>query len=67
MIDLSKLTTESRNPDTMKLDQMTPYEIACVMNREDEKVIKAIKEVIPQIATAIEWAAQSLKNGGRII
>ncbi len=67
MIDLSKLTTESRNPDTMKLDQMTPYEIACVMNREDEKVVKAIKEVIPQIATAIEWAAQSLKNGGRII
>ena len=67
MIDLSKLTTESRNPETMKLDQMTPYEIACVMNREDEKVVKAIKEVIPQIATAIEWTAQSLKNGGRII
>lgn len=67
MIDLSKLTTELRNPDTMNLDQMTPYEIACVMNREDEKVVKAIKEVIPQIATAIEWASESLKNGGRII
>jgi N-acetylmuramic acid 6-phosphate etherase len=37
------------------------------MNLEDDKVVKAIKKVIPQIATAIEWASLSLKNGGRII
>ena len=67
MIDLSKLTTESRNPDTMNLDEMTPYEIAQIMNREDGNVVKAIKEVIPQIAAAIEWATQSLIAGGRII
>jgi len=67
MIDLSKLTTESRNPDTMNLDEMTPIEIARIMNREDETVIKAIEEVIPQIAKAIGWAAESLKAGGRII
>ncbi|GLB32888.1 N-acetylmuramic acid 6-phosphate etherase [Lacrimispora amygdalina] len=67
MIDLSKLTTESRNPDTMSLDEMTPIEIARIMNREDETVIKAIEEVIPQIAQAIGWAAESLKAGGRII
>lgn len=67
MIDLSKLTTESRNPDTMSLDEMPPIEIARIMNREDETVIKAIEEVIPQIAQAIEWAAESLKAGGRII
>nr|WP_314464144.1 N-acetylmuramic acid 6-phosphate etherase [uncultured Clostridium sp.] len=67
MIDLSKLTTESRNPDTMSLDEMTPIEIARIMNREDETVIKAIEEVILQIAQAIGWAAESLKAGGRII
>ncbi|QHQ63312.1 N-acetylmuramic acid 6-phosphate etherase [Anaerocolumna sedimenticola] len=67
MIDLSKLITESRNPDTLNLDEMTPFEIAQIMNQEDEKVVKAIKEVIPQIATAIEWATQSLRAGGRII
>ena len=37
MLDLSKLTTESRNPDTMALDEMTPLEIARTMNQEDEK------------------------------
>lgn len=67
MIDLSKLTTELRNPNTMELDKMTPFEIARVMNREDQKVITAIEEVLPQIATAIEWATESLKKGGRII
>lgn len=67
MIDLSKLTTELRNPDTMNLDTMTPLEIARIMNQEDQKVITAIEEVLPQVATAIEWATESLKSGGRII
>lgn len=67
MIDLSILTTESRNPDTMKLDEMTPLEIAGTMNQEDEKAVKAVKEVLPQVATAIEWATDSLNAGGRII
>ena len=67
MIDLSKLTTELRNPDTMNLDQMTPMEIAGIMNQEDGNVVAAIKEVIPSVAIAIEWATKSLKSGGRII
>jgi N-acetylmuramic acid 6-phosphate etherase len=67
MIDLSVLTTESRNPDTMNLDEMTPLQIAAIMNQEDEKAVKAVEEVLTQIATAIEWATDSLKAGGRII
>ena len=67
MIDLSKLTTESRNPDTMNLDCMTYLEIAQVMNREDAKTISAVEKVLPEVAIAIEWATESLKQGGRII
>lgn len=67
MIDLTKLTTESRNPDTMNLDEMTPIEIAEAMNREDAKAVEAVRKVLPEIATAIEWAARSLKEGGRIV
>lgn len=67
MIDLSVLTTEIRNPDTMNLDQMTPLEIASAMNQEDENAVKAVKSVLPQVGQAIEWAAESLKAGGRII
>ena len=44
MIDLSVLVTESRNKETMGLDQMTPLEIVTVMNREDGKAVEAIGE-----------------------
>lgn len=67
MIDLSKLTTELRNPNTMHLDEMTPFEIAEAMNREDANVVKAVNKVLPEVAIAIEWATQSLMEGGRII
>ena len=42
MIDLSVLTTESRNPATMNLDEMMPLEIAADMYQEDEKAVKAV-------------------------
>lgn len=67
MLDLTKLTTEQRNPKTMELDSFTPLEIATVMNEENNNVIKAIDEVLPQVARAIEWAGESLNAGGRII
>ena len=67
MIDLSVLVTESRNKETMGLDQMTPLEIVTVMNREDGKAVEAIGEVLPQIAQAIAWCTDSLKQKGRII
>ncbi len=67
MKDISKLTTETRNKNTLELDSMTPLEIATIMNKEDENTINAVRQVLPQIATAIEWCTNSLKNGGRII
>lgn len=67
MLDLTKLTTETRNEKTMDLDQMSPLELAAVMNQEDAHVVSSIKEVLPEIATAIQWATDSLKHGGRII
>lgn len=67
MVDLSKLTTEARNPRTENLDQMTPLEIVTVMNEEDGNVVAAVREVLPQVAQAIAWCTESLKKGGRII
>lgn len=67
MLDLTKLTTEQRNPKTMELDSFSPIEIARVMNEENTNVIKAIDEVLPQVASAIEWAGEALNAGGRII
>lgn len=67
MIDLTKLVTETRNPNTMDLDQMTPLELVSVMNQEDLNVVASVKEVLPQVAQAIEWAVSSLEAGGRIV
>lgn len=67
MLDLTKLTTEQRNPKTTELDSFSPIEIARVMNEENTNVIKAIDEVLPQVASAIEWAGEALNAGGRII
>ncbi|WP_396327523.1 N-acetylmuramic acid 6-phosphate etherase [Hydrogenoanaerobacterium sp.] len=61
------MTTETRNERTTDLDIMTPLEIVTVMNDEDAKVPAAIREVLPQIAQAVEWVTQSLRAGGRLI
>ena len=67
MIDLAKLTTESRNPRTMNLDEMSPLQLVNVMNQEDLHVVSAVKAVLPQIATAVQWAKEVLEAGGRLI
>lgn len=67
MIDLAKLTTESRNPRTMNLDEMSPLQLVSVMNQEDLYVVSAVKAVLPQIATAVQWAKEALEVGGRLI
>lgn len=67
MVDLSKLSTEKRNPRTMDLDKMSPLEIATAMNTDDYEVPKAVGLVLPKIATAITWGTEALKNNGRII
>ncbi|WP_307739286.1 N-acetylmuramic acid 6-phosphate etherase [uncultured Parolsenella sp.] len=67
MLDLSKLTTERRNPNTMELDTFTPLQIAEAMNAEDMRAIEAVRMVLPRVAQAIEWATSALEAGGRII
>ena len=67
MLDLKKLSTESRNPETMGLDEMGPLEIAQAMNREDARAVASVTEVLPQVATAIEWAATAVAAGHRLI
>ena len=67
MIDLTRLATESRNPATVELDTMDPIEIARVMNAEDMHAVEAVREVLPQVATAITWATEALEAGARLV
>ena len=67
MLELSRLTTETRNESTRKLDTMNPMEIAALMNREDENVVAGIREVLPEVAKAITWVREAFEAGGRLI
>ena len=66
-LDLKKISTESRNKNTMNLDSMSSYEIASAMNKEDAEVPKAIKKELKDIAKMIDLAYSSLLKGGRVI
>ena len=64
---LNVLDTEKTNPATVEIDRMSPIEIVQVINAEDAKVALAIKQVLPQIAKAIEEIAVRLRRGGRLV
>ena len=64
---LEKLTTEARNQHTMHLDEMTTLDILRTMNKEDQQVLTAIKEQLPQIEKATKYAIESFNKNGRLI
>lgn len=65
--ELSALTTEARNPATMRLDTMSAREILLAMNAEDRTVPEVVASALPEIEQAVEMIAHALQNGGRLI
>lgn len=66
MLDLTKFTTEQRNQRSMDLDTMTSLQIVTTMNDEDLRAVQSVTKVLPQVAMAIDWAAETLERGGRV-
>ena len=62
-MDISRLTTESRNEHSSKLDTLTPEQFVDVMNNEDQKVAQFIKEENHAIAQLI---TQGIKQWWKI-
>jgi N-acetylmuramic acid 6-phosphate etherase len=65
--DTGKLGTERRNPKTRRLDARSALEIARIINDEDAKVAKAVRQSLRQIARAIDAIADAFSQGGRLI
>ncbi|HVA01421.1 MAG TPA: N-acetylmuramic acid 6-phosphate etherase [Terriglobia bacterium] len=59
--------TEKENPAAAFLDALPTNEILHLMNNEDQKVALAVRKAIPQIARAVELAAEALAGGGRLV
>lgn len=66
-MDLSKLRTEQQNRAAADLDRMSALEIATLMNKQDARVLRAIRQVLPAIGQAIELIHGRLASGGRLI
>jgi N-acetylmuramic acid 6-phosphate etherase len=66
-IDLDRLSTEQRNPNTLEVDQISTLEMVKLINAEDQKVALAVAEVLPEIAQAIDMIANQFQQGGRLI
>ena len=64
---LSQLDTEQINSNSLHIDEMTTEEILTVINQEDQKVAIAVKDVIPQIAKAVDCIYEKMCMGGRLI
>ncbi|MFL2105747.1 N-acetylmuramic acid 6-phosphate etherase [Desemzia sp. FAM 23991] len=66
-LNLDKLTTETRNQQTMNLDELSTSEVLHLMNEEDKKVAAAVEKELPSISKAAEAIVASFEKGGRLI
>ena len=64
---LGELATESTNPRSAHLDQLSTTDALLLMNDEDRTVADAVRAVVPRIAAAVDLIARSLASGGRLV
>ena len=67
MVELQKIATEQRNPNTMNIDTLSTLEMVKLINQEDHRVADAVGEVTDKIAQAVDVIAEKLAAGGRLI
>lgn len=67
MVELKKIATEQRNPNTMNIDCLSTLDMVKRINQEDHRVAEAVALVTDKIAQAIDVIADRLSRGGRLI
>ena len=63
---LELLPTETRNPRSGKLDELSTLNMLRVMNDEDALVAAALRDVLPQLAQAVDAVSARFDKGGRL-
>lgn len=64
---LRHLATEQPNRASAGLGNKSALQIVRIINAEDQKVPRAVRRALPQIAQAIDAVADGLRHGGRLI
>lgn len=67
MVELQKIATEQRNPNTMNIDTLSTLDMVNLINQEDHRVADAVGEVTDKIAQAVDVIAEKLAAGGRLV
>lgn len=67
MVELKKIATEQRNPNTMNIDTLPTLDMIKLINQEDHRVAEAVALVTDKIAEAVDVIADRLSKGGRLI
>lgn len=67
MVELQKIATEQRNPNTVNIDTLSTLDMVKLINQEDHRVAEAVALVTDKIAEAVDVIAARLNTGGRLI
>lgn len=68
MVDsLKSIATEGQNIDTLDIDLLDSLGVVTKINNEDQKVADAVKDILPEIAKAVDEIVIAFNNGGRLI
>lgn len=65
--EISSLSTEQRNANSMNIDNESISGILKIINDEDKTVPYAVEKELPYIEKAVEIIVHALKNGGRLL
>lgn len=66
-VDVKKISTESRNQNTLDIDVVSTEEMLRKINNEDKTVPYAVEKAIPQITKVVDATYNTILNGGRLI
>lgn len=67
MVELQKIATEQRNPNTTQIDTLSTLDMVTMINQEDHHVAEAVSKVLPKVAEAVDLISDRLSKGGRLI
>jgi len=65
-MNLAELLTETRNPLTEHIDELSTLDMLRLINEEDARVAAAVAAVLPQTAQAIDAIVQRFATRGRL-
>jgi N-acetylmuramic acid 6-phosphate etherase len=58
--------TEQENPRTEQISSLSTADIVRLMNDEDARVAEAVREVLPNVACAVDGIVERIQKGGRL-